>query len=651
MPSQRPSRRRSPAWPGRRWPGGRWWCGPLALALAAPGVHAAPFVPGGPVEADPPTGEAPAARAAEPLQGGGIQWRFAPWRVSGALAVEARTLRLEDGQRSTNLLQTGDVDFASHVWMPWFIQVRLGFGWVASRAGGGRDEANDAFGLTGRAALTVFPMSRFPFELRADVSDSRSRSDSGALNLGSDYRSQRVVATQSWRPERGNASVQVVLDHSTLETDTARDRLVSAGLTAQQQAGAHRLDFNATHTDHRHSDHDEHTTTSSLVARHGWLPSPALQLETMASWNETRLQGRDFDNGSDLRQISTFGTWRLGNGSNGANGVYGGRGAPLFTGSARWVQARTLGSDDAARAEAVNATLGCAQELGGGWRTALAGSANRLDSAGNDAQTSVGANATLAWTPIGLLFAGWRYAPSATLSAGGTRDTANGARQVVGLQLAHGVSQEFPLGAGAMLALGLTQSGGVLHESSTRPDASALAHGFNVAWQRLGETGSQTLAALSASDSRSFGGTRGRFQLVNLQLSQRVALSRWSSWSAAFTAQATRSETSELDVFSGERREQSLDWAPFYSGSASYEQQRVFGVPRLKFSLLLAATSQVIERRALGDIDAPRERVTESAEARLDYTIGKLDARLAARVARVEGRSVAAVQARAQRRF
>jgi hypothetical protein len=53
----------------------------------------------------------------------------------------------------------------------------------------------------------------------------------------------------------------------------------------------------------------------------------------------------------------------------------------------------------------------------------------------------------------------------------------------------------------------------------------------------------------------------------------------------------------------------------------------------------------------MGDIDAPRERISESLETRLDYAIGRLDTHLSARAARVDGRWMAALQARAQRRF
>ena len=74
-------------------------------------------------------------------------------------------------------------------------------------------------------------------------------------------------------------------------------------------------------------------------------------------------------------------------------------------------------------------------------------------------------------------------------------------------------------------------------------------------------------------------------------------------------------------------------------------------MPRLRHTVLLGVNSQQLERRALGDIDAPRERISQSLESRLDFAIGRLETRLSARVADVDGHRVAALQARAQRRF
>ena len=74
-------------------------------------------------------------------------------------------------------------------------------------------------------------------------------------------------------------------------------------------------------------------------------------------------------------------------------------------------------------------------------------------------------------------------------------------------------------------------------------------------------------------------------------------------------------------------------------------------MPRLRFTTLLSVNSQQLESRQAGDIDAPVERISESLESRFDYSIGRLEARLSARLARVDGRKVAALFARVQRRY
>jgi hypothetical protein len=178
-----------------------------------------------------------------------------------------------------------------------------------------------------------------------------------------------------------------------------------------------------------------------------------------------------------------------------------------------------------------------------------------------------------------------------------------------------------------------------------------VSHGASVGWRRQAEDGGQGLASLSWNESRTLGQRAGRFELVNLQLSQRLPLTRYASWSASLTAQASRNRASDVDAFTGERRELSQGWLPFYSGSASYEHLRAFGVPRLRLALLLGVQSQPLARRAAGDIDAEADRVSHSLEARLDWSVGRLETRVSARAARVEGRDVVAIQARAQRRF
>lgn len=622
--------------------------------MLSPAAHGAAFLPGS--EADPPTGAVSTAAPTpvEPLLGDGIQWTLAPWRVRGSLALDLRALRLEDGSTTRQGLLVGEVDMASYVWQPWFVQVRLGLGFVAARSGGdAQAQTQDSGSLTARAALLVFPASRFPFELRADVSDSRA----GGVNLGSDYQSRRLSLSQGWRPEVGNGSVQLQLDHSQLLDSVSTDTLTTFSATALRQAGAHSLDLGLGWSDNRRSDSEEHTRLANASARHSFHPAAELNVETLASWNEVRQSAAGFDLGSDVRQLSSFASWRP------RKAPWGGAGAPLVAATARWVQARALGGGSggtAADAQAFNATLGASQDLAPSWRASLSASANHVQSNASSSGDSASVQGGLSWAPSAVPLLGWRYAPTANVNASLARDLLGQRRQTAGLQLAHGLSRDIPWGDSRSLSLSVSQSGAVLRESATVGLSTALAHGASVSWQSMDGSGGQTFGGLSYSDSQSrgsegivpgTGGARSRFRLLNLQFSQRLQLSRYAHGAANLTLQGTHNQSSELDVFTGERREQAQGWQRFYTGSLSYEHQAAFGVPRLRHTVLASVSSQPLERRALGDIDAPRERISESIESRLDYAVGRLDTRLSLRAARVEGRVIAGVQARAQRRF
>lgn len=626
-------------WPALR---RRWITAPLSLALATPCAQGAAFLPG--AEAAPATGEMTleAPSATEPLRGDGIHWSLGPWRTGGSVALDLRSLRLEDGRTTRQSLLLTELDMANYIWQPWFVQLRLGLGFVAAQASGdAQTQGQLGSTVTARTAITVFPASRFPFELRADVSDSRT----GGLSLGGDYSSRRLSLSQSWRPLKGNTQLQLLADRSEISDGLSRDTLSTITATALQQTGAHTVDLGLTHSDNRRSDTQEQTRLSSATARHSFHPANSLNMETFASWNEARLRGGGLGLNSDVLQLASFASWR------GKRGPWAGAGAPLIAASARWVQTRSPGSGAGGGPQAINATLGVSQDLGVAWRAAISGSFSHLQSSAQADGKSAGAQASLSWSPASLLWAGWRYGPSASVNGSSLHSTTASARQTAGLQATHSVSRDLPLGDSNRLSFSLSQSGAVLKESQSSQLARAVAHGASLSWQRLSEAGGQSYGGLSYSDSRTLGQVPGRFELLNLQLSQRTQLTRYAHWSANLTLQGSNNRSSELDVFSGLRREMGSGWQRFYAGSLSYEQQRAFGVPRLRHTVLLNVNSQPLERRALGDIDAPRERITESLESRLDYAIGRLDTRLNLRAARVDGRSVLAVQARAQRRF
>ena len=633
----------------------RWCrCGwPLLIALLVPGAsRAAAYLPGS-QEPDPPTGDiasvSAAPSAAEPLAGSGIRWVIAPWRYGGSVALDLRLQRLDDGSRTRQSSLFGDIDFASHIWQPWFIQLRAGLGVLLasdhSNADGTLSGGTRNTSLTGRFGVSVFPASRFPFEVRGDVSDSRSHGDS----LGSEYRSQRLSLSQGWRPEVGNTNLQFNLDHSRLiAADGVVDTLSTLQATAMHQWPGQSIDLGASFSRNERSDSVEHSVLTALNGRHSYHPAAELHVETLATYNETRLRSAVGDDvGSDVRQLSTLVSWRPRDGQ----WLYAPDAPLTVTGSARWVEAGSSGSNSGPGVRAFNGTLGVSKELSRVWRLGGSASVGHVEGGAAAAIDSANLSATVGWTPAALTLAQWQYAPTASLSASVARSSLAEMRKFASVQVAHSLSRSIALGEGNSLALSLSQSAAVLRESGSPEISKALAHSASLFWQSYDDAASQTVAGLTLSDSRTWAQASGSFQLVNVQLTRRTQLTRNSSWSANLTLQATRNDSSEIDAFTGQRQIEGPGWQQFHSGSLNYENQRVFGVPRLRFTVLLAANSQQLERRAIGDIDAPLERISRSLEARLDYSIGRLETRLSARNAQIDGRSVSALHARLQRRF
>lgn len=647
----------------------------VGLLLRAP-VQAAAYLPGA-AEPDPPTGAT--GRPAEgetAVEGSGIRWELAPLRYAGTVSVDGRWLRLEDGTRTTQAVLLNDMEFATHVWQPWFIQLRGGVGALAARdsarsraftraalafrrlrplALGAAEEADDGHtvthsaALTGRVSIAVFPLSRFPFEFRAEVGDSRVNGD----QLGSDYRSRRFGLSQAWRPEQGNHSVDVAVDYSRIDTsgEAGKDAVLVVRGTALRQFERQNLELTALWSTNRRGNGDDRSSLATLTGRHAYQPNESLQVDTMASWNELRLRSGDavarFDSRSDIRQVSSFATWRPREGDR----LYSPESPMYVTGSARFVDSGAEAGNGEQRVRAANASIGVSRELSREWRVAAGLSLTAIQPDAGTRLTTSSGNALVSYTPFGLSWAGWRYTPSLAASLAQLESSELGTRRTIGAQFSHGLSRSIVLGQADSLALNLTQSFGAVRDSQSLQAARAVAHSAGLYWQGANDAGTQGYAALSVSDSRALGADAGRFQLVNLQLSRRTQLSRHASWSGNLTWQASRSDTTQLDPFTGQLRLSSASWQRFYSGSLSYEHQRLFDVPRLRYTLLLSVDSQQLESRLLGDIDAPRERISQSLEHRVDYAIGRLEARLSARYARLETRNLASVFARVQRRY
>ena len=118
-----------------------------------------------------------------------------------------------------------------------------------------------------------------------------------------------------------------------------------------------------------------------------------MNVETLASWNELRAQGLGQAVGSDVRQLSSFASWR------GPGSLWAGAGAPLVAATARWVQVRGLGESAGGDLQAVNVSLGASQELSPVWRASVSGTANHLQAGTAAGADSAGLQGGLTWSP------------------------------------------------------------------------------------------------------------------------------------------------------------------------------------------------------------------------------------------------------------
>ncbi len=636
---------------------------------AEPIVLAAATMPGR-REPDPPTGPLAAGPAGLGLDdrsgpgsmpperngngNGGFRWRFAPIQWSGNASLDGRWSRDGDGLQSRQGLLSTNLDGATYLWQPWFAQLNGGVGALVAR-GSSNDLASASRGdnvvaYTGRLGVAVFPASRFPFELRGDVSDSRSGGD----YLGTDYRSKRLTASQSYRPAQGSDSYNLTYDYSALSSSRLPDDTVSTlrGLMVSV-AGDQSYEISGSHSINTRGGSQDETRITSLTGRHGYRGGTAFTLDNLATYNDFRVrsEGAALDYATRIKQFSSFASFRPQKGDL----LYSADHPLYLIGSVRLVESDTENGGAATQARATNVTLGANSDLSRQWRLGTGVTASTIEQSNAETVTLTSEALTLNYAADSIALGAWRYAPQASFGGTFTQGGLEGDRSVLGLQFGHGLSRSYLPNDDNAISVNLAQSVGASRDSTVDTWSRSLSHSASVFWRVTGDTLSQaqTFAGLSASDSRSYGGTQGQFDLVNLQVTRRAQLSRTSSWSGSLTAQATRSRFSTTSGTLLPANDPALDtgWRHFYSGSLTYTDVRAFGVPRLRFSLLATANSEQTERRSAGDPDAPREYVSHSVEARFDHMIGRLDSRLSLRTARVDGRRQDIVFFRVNRSF
>lgn len=569
-----------------------------------------------------------------------VDWRLAPIRWAGNVGASLRLSGGTNQPRRFQNLETANIQGRSYIWQPWFAQVAAGLGLVTSidrysssvvdSGGSAGSTRSSSTTTTGNFALALLPVSRFPFQLTYDVTDSRT---SGELT-GNDFTSRRLGVRQSYRPQTGNTSYVLSYDRSTLDsTSFGRDTLnaLTAGVT--HAWNAQNIDVTASRTKNDRGNSGESALLSRINARHNYRPEGTLSVDTQASYSSSDLHllnsGLAPDTRSRFFQLNTVGTWRPEEGH------------PLSViGSGRVFRSEFSSGGGSTNSNSLAGNIAANYR----WtpQTTLYGSFG-LTQLKNDIESRILTNqaAGITYTPDAIDVGEYKYLWNAGANIANQTGGIEGAQYNLGGNIGHTLLRTIALNRAYTASISAGQSY-TLNEDSLRGLSQTLVHNATASLRGAPTPDSNAYISLTVADARTYGTNENSFQIINLQSSGQIQLSRYAFASANLTVQGTRqaSPTAPANGFTYNT-----------SGNLNYYHARAFNVPQLRYSLIYTANQTQYQSRLQGDINAPRDEVNQSLEQRFDYRVGRIEMRLSGRMARTEGRNDWLVYFSINRRF
>ncbi|WP_136416688.1 hypothetical protein [Herbaspirillum sp. ST 5-3] len=597
--------------------------------------------PGKPAQLSPAA--AADASAAEQAPG----WVIPRVRLGGTISYDTRT-DFGEGRKmqQRGLNATLRAATETYIWQPWLAQVGGNVNFSTAHNSNTKNQAdfssssNSKNGVvTGSAQLRVLPQSRFPFEAHIERTDNRMASDS-IPTVG--FASQRIGFTQQYLRTDGDAYFG--WDRSTQDSDTSgKDRQDNLQLTLSHNMETQRFQFSATRARNEHAMTGESTTQNNLSLQHSYTAIEDVSLETMANVSSSGYHLVQTENDTKLMQVSSIAFWRPEEMPLTLTG--GVRMLALAADTGTFTTADTTISA-AAKLRNANVNVGMSYDFGKFTHLNASANANHLDSNGSTAGTaneSVG----LTYQPQAIRFSSFQYNWSTTATATNQTGGNNTGRQLT-LQLSHNLNRSFQLDGGSTITVELSQALSALassgRQSTTFAPGSAatkqVTHGAAVSWSMSGDAGMAQLR-LSASDSRSLDGNQDYFQMINFQASSNLSTSANTSWNGSLTVQAVRQGSNQpflvapigtqpAGIYQGTTYDGQFKTTS--SGALTYQNQRLFGVRRLRFVSDLRLNSEAL----LPMLGGPTDQEMAAWENRVDYWIGRTMLRVNTLVARTK---------------
>ena len=607
----------------------------LLIALLAVLCHgtAHPALP--PAEADAPAQKpAPAAgstTASDDNQG--FTWFLPPVRIGGTLSYGLRRDSFDGQQQSqTGLTATLNASTNTYIWQPWFAHVNGGLGFTTSTDSSGTIGAassSKSVVVTGSGQLSVLPQSNFPFEAHFQRNDSRVSSD---LALANGYASQRYGFTQRYYRPEGDAMLG--WDRSTqTSADAGRDVQDSLQLRLAHRLELHRLQLTGDRATNRREITGEHAVQNNLSLQHSYAPDPAISVESLANISRSDYRLQQGNNDTRLLQLSSNAFWRPADQAMTVTGGVRVFGLEIDS-TGLLVNSNAAG----ARILNANANVGVNYEFNRFTRINAGANVNLAENNGAKS-TSTSQSVGASYQPDSIELGSFRYNWGTSANASNQTGAQEAERQLT-LQFSHNLSRSIRLEGGSTVAMNVSQGLAATASSSAASspaEAKAtrhLTHSGSLSWDLSQQVGAAQLR-LSASDFRALDGKQEFFQLINFQASSNLPTSGYSSWTGNLTIQAVRQGANTIIDNTAPLNPQMLTepsggFVTNSSGTISYQNQRIFGVRRLRFASDLRLNSQAL----LPLLGSAKDQETAAWDNRLDYSIGRTQLRLNVQISR-----------------
>ncbi len=559
------------------------------------------------------------------------------FRISGRVSYEARRDIWANSSASQQAAKaTLRVQADAPVWQPWFGKLTGAIEFSVYRSNTQSDDASASGSLSsknvlvaGNARLTLFPMSRFPFEAHFERNDSRASTVLSALD---GYSNQTVGFSQNYRWGQGSAMVGWDRRSQTNAFDAYRQDALQMALTLNP-APNHSVQVNAQGLRNRRENSGEFSEQDTLYALHSFNPNNTFNLQNTADLSRSRYrlapQGLPPSNSSWRQlQLNSYGSWRP------QDKPYSGQaGVRLLTFTSGWDSGATNASNAGTLMRNLN--LNAAGTYSVSPALNLNASANvNLTNSTDTQEITTSQMAGFTYQPASIPFGPYQYGWSAGSSLTNRTGDADAGQQLM-VHLSHNLSRNIEVGQGSNLSAQLSQLGSATADSALGSTRQLTHSGLLSYSTSMGSA--TTLLQLSAHDARSWGLSPSVFQMANAQATGNLSTGRFSAWSGGLTIQTTRQRyglmfdpnrpDSFVTIDSGD------GFVTTSSGSLSYSNARAFGVPRLTFFSDLRLNGQAW----LPLLGGPLDQETASWENRLEYTIGRVFLRFNTRAAKVGG--------------